>query len=155
MSAGSATTTTTYNCGRCRQPLSLRTTSASESLVNLRESQYDLLASQITFNDATAAAGPANSSNKDDSNDRTKLLNAITQASTSAGSSGANGSSAGGSILPRKVVAVSPARQSNAQQKLFDALSAQSEIDFPLCTECAEGRCFLLSVESHMKNSSF
>jgi beclin 1 len=98
----------TYTCGKCRQPLTLRTTSASESLQSLKESQYDLLASQISY-------GPDGEAAAFNSQNHTPLLG-------------------------RKVVSV-PAtvlsRQS-AQQKLFDSLSAGSEVDHPLCSDCAE-----------------
>lgn len=103
----------TYNCGRCRQPLTLRTTSASESLLSIKESQYDLLASQIHVPASVEANDPGIS----------KILN--------------NDQSP---LLPRKVVGLSKstlARQTT-QEKLFERLSSESEIDHPLCSECAE-----------------
>ena len=103
----------TYSCGRCRQALTLRTTSSSESLLSIRESQYDLLASQIQV--------PSPAEAKD------RGISALLRDDTAA-------------LLHRKVIGLSPSShiRQTAQQKLFDNLSSASEVDYPLCGECAE-----------------
>lgn len=93
----------------------------------MRESTYDLLASHI----ATAAAAGD--------------VKGLRTAEDRAFYELASGSSAAATpLLPGRTVPPLPKphaanNSAAAQQALFDALSAQSEIDFPLCTDCADG----------------
>lgn len=122
--ATASSSTPTYNCGRCRQPLVLRISSdvaARLSSLNfgdppnarLQESQYDLLASAIA---SAPLKHPSDAPFTDTSVQP---------------------------ILPRKALgsstaAIGPRKATTAQQKLFDSISAQSTVDHPLCQECAE-----------------
>lgn len=118
--AGSAST---YTCGRCRQPLTVRVSaSAVGSLAaqlagqGIGESQYDLLASQIT------SCAPNGEKEVDPE------AQAILQSSASP-------------LIPRKIVlgpASGSSKQGSALQRHFDTLSSQSEADHPLCTECSK-----------------
>lgn len=118
-STGSSEATPTYTCGRCRQPLIVRVTAALASQLaaqNIGESQYDLLASQITshVSQGDRALDPG--------------LEAILQ-------------NEGGPLISRKVVdgaSIVGTKHGSALQSYFDTLGAQSEADHPLCTECAK-----------------
>jgi beclin 1 len=117
-----STSNTTYTCGRCRQPLSIRVTpsaagalAAQVAALGLAESQYDLLASQIS----TYAPNGKMS-------DEGGFHALVEQDATP--------------LVSRKVVLGPPdgIQQQSALQRHFDTLSAHSEADHPLCTECSK-----------------
>lgn len=110
----------TYTCGRCRQPLTVRVTASGAGALaaqlasqSIGESQYDLLASQIT----THAPGGQK--------DADPGLEAILQSRASP-------------LIPRKIVGGSDTKPASSLQRHFDTLSSQSEADHPLCTECSK-----------------
>ena len=146
-SSSSSSATPSFNCGRCRQPLTLRISPAStlaslglapssqsSSSSSLQESQYDLLASHISLTGAAngAAATSARAGNPTPS--ESPFPPPVASASAAA---------------PRKVVAPSRQQRASHQQKLFDALSAQSEVDHPLCAECADA--WFASMNRHVE----
>lgn len=122
-STASLGATSTYTCGRCRQPLTVRVTPGAAGALatqlaaqSIGESQYDLLASQITSHapNGDRNLGPG--------------IEAILQSQISP-------------LVPRKVVGDAGNggfKHGSALQKYFDTLSAQSEADHPLCTECSK-----------------
>lgn len=125
-STSSAASSSTYTCGRCRQPLTVRATpgavgalAAQFATQSIGESQYDLLASQIHpygLNGGKAVD---------------KDVEAILQSKATP-------------LIPRKTVLGQPGgssssiKQGSALQRHFDTLSSQSEADHPLCSECAK-----------------
>ncbi|KAK9899296.1 APG6-domain-containing protein [Cystobasidium minutum MCA 4210] len=121
-STSNATPSPTYTCGRCRQPLTVRLTAAGAGALaaqlaaqSIGESQYDLLASQIT------SYAPNGENVQDES------IASILQSSAKP-------------LIPRKTVLGPPTnvQQGSALQRHFDTLSSQSEADHPLCTECSK-----------------
>merc|ERR1712093_25249 len=110
----------TYSCQRCRQPLTIQHSAhlpAVESRLSI--SQYDTLASQITM-----ARDSVSSTSSADQGAQAIAASATTSQP----------------LLPRKTVGVPPALLAKApeHQQLFDLLSSASEIDHPVCTECAD-----------------
>lgn len=127
----------TYSCQRCRQPLTIQhgahLPAALESRLSVKESQYDLLASHISVA-GYGAAGSTSSTNSGVAEPRASTT------SRSDDPDPALRAIAAIPLLPRKPVSVPPGLLAKVpeHQKLFDLLSSTSEIDHPVCTECAD-----------------
>lgn len=122
---GSTPPAATYSCGKCRQPLVMRVSTAKAASLaasvagpGVAETQYDLLASHIS--------SYAPNGDKGLERDAEAIFH-----------------SPASPLIPRKSTTTllqQPQRPSAGRslQAYFDALSSQSEVDHPLCTDCSK-----------------